>query len=296
MNKQQFFLTIYKNFKKKFSNHGYGNYPIIKELNQFLINQAKSNFAQVDGNKMYLDPNDSLGLSVVPIYDYIETEFVKKQVKNGDIVFDIGANIGYFTLIFAKLVGNKGKVYAFEAEPQNFELLKKNVEINGYQNVILENVAVSKKNGKTELFLSEKNSGMHRIYSSHFCSDKSIQVNMIKLDDYLNNIKFNDKISFIKMDVEGSEFGVLEGMEKTLKENEKLTIILEFVPSCIKEYGAQPKDLLNFLRNYGFIFSFINEESQKIEPIEDTKDFLKKYDGKIIEKKPKRTNLICTKK
>ena len=64
------------------------------------------------------------------------TALVKRIVRNGDIVVDIGAHIGYYTLIFARLVGPKGKVFAFEPEPNNFNLLIKNIKINGYKNII----------------------------------------------------------------------------------------------------------------------------------------------------------------
>jgi len=293
LKKRNFFLSIYKNAKKNLGNKGLGKYPGLKEINKFVISQAKTNFAQVQGHKMYLDPKDSLGLSVNEIYGRIETEIIKNEIQPGNNVLDIGANIGYFTLIFANLVSNTGKVFAFEPEPQNFSLLKQNIEINGYKNVVLENRIVSDRNGKTKLYLSEENAGMHRIYPSHFCSEKFVQVEMLSLDDYFQSNEFNNKINFIKIDAEGSELGVLNGMTNLLESNKKVKIFLEFVPSCIKEFGAKPGDLLSLLKNNGYNFSFINEDTQKLEPVDDMEFLLRRYDGNKLEKHPKRTNLLC---
>ena len=71
------------------------------------------------------------------------TDVVTKEIQPGDTVLDLGANIGYFTLLFAKLVGNNGIVFAFEPEPQNIALLTKNIKINNYKNVTLVPKAVS---------------------------------------------------------------------------------------------------------------------------------------------------------
>ena len=87
-------------------------------------------------------------LSTRGYYEPFITAFVKDMIKEGDIVIDIGAHIGYYTLLFSKLVGKTGKVFAFEAHPDNFTLLKQNVETNGYTNVVVENKAVSNYNGK----------------------------------------------------------------------------------------------------------------------------------------------------
>ena len=106
---------------------------------------------------MFLDSNDSLRLSINGTYSEYETDVMKKIVKKGDVDLDLGANIGYYTLIFAKIVGKNGKVFAFEPDLTNFTLLKKNVEINGYKNVVLINKAVSDKTGKLKLFLNERN-------------------------------------------------------------------------------------------------------------------------------------------
>ena len=154
---------IYTKCEKLLSGHGLNQYSIVRTGAAFLRKRLKSNYVEINGQKMYLDSSDSLRLSINNTYEEFETEIVKKIIKSGDIVLDIGANIGYYTLIFAKLVGNSGKVFSFEPEPTNYELLQKNIMINEYTNVDFFRKAVSNSNQTTKLFLDEKNKGGHTL-------------------------------------------------------------------------------------------------------------------------------------
>ena len=216
MIKRKIFLPLYKSAINKLSGRGLRKYSIFRNAKKYAISSLKSDFAQVQGHKMFLGSKDSLRLSINGVYEEVETGLVNKQIQKGDIVIDIGANIGYYTLIFAKLVGQDGKVFAFEPEPLNFNILTKNIELNGYENVIVEQKAVSDKNGKTRLYISDLTSGMHRIYQSKYCKN-FIDVNLIKLDDYFSKTSFIDEINFLKIDVEGAEFGVLNGISNILQ-------------------------------------------------------------------------------
>ncbi len=129
---------LYRLTEKMIGGHGIGNLPIIQNLNAKAIKHLKDKHVIIDGNKMFLDKNDSLLLSINKIYEENETNFFKNSINKGDIVIDIGANIGYYTLLFARLVGNTGKVYAFEPDPRNCLLLEKNIQINNHKNIILE--------------------------------------------------------------------------------------------------------------------------------------------------------------
>jgi len=211
---------------------------------------------------MFLDSIDSLGVFTKGIHEPFTTEFFKKQIKNGDVILDIGAHIGYYTLLFAKLAGEKGKVYAFEPHPGNFALLKKNVEINGYQNVVLESKAVSDKSGKNRLFISKKGSSVHSIFNIHN-SDKSIEIESIKLDDYFKN--YNGRIDWIKIDIEGAELSALQGMPLLLEKNENVKIVTEFAPCCLEESGIRIEEYFRTLKNFGFHIYNLNETRKKIE-------------------------------
>jgi FkbM family methyltransferase len=213
---------------------------------------------------MYLDPNDSLYLFINEIYEPYETELISSIIKPGSVVLDIGANIGYHTLLFAKLVGQSGKVFAFEPDPANFRLLEKNVSVNGYPNVALEQKAVSNRNEKKKLYLHESNPMMHTIFKSQQRSGlDSVEIDTISLDNYFSN--YGGKIDFIKMDIEGSEYTALEGMQTILQRQNDIKLLVAFNPSAIREYGYKPEQQIDLLVSNGFTVYFANALTKDLE-------------------------------
>lgn len=99
-------------------------YPLMKDLQNYVIEHVTSDFAELMDIKCILDLK-TLKLLVHGVYEKLETDWVKQTIQKGDIVLDVGANIGYYTLTFAKLVGDTGKVFSFEPELFNFNLLQK---------------------------------------------------------------------------------------------------------------------------------------------------------------------------
>ena len=146
------FQEKYEKLARFMINHGLKIKPIIK-INRMVhsvfrksADKFKKSKTKIGNNILYLDSNDSMHLSFNPNYEKDEFDLVKRTIKKGDVVLDIGANIGVYTVLFAEIVGDKGRVYAFEPDPKNFALLKKNIEINKYKNVVLINKAVLNKN------------------------------------------------------------------------------------------------------------------------------------------------------
>ena len=212
-----------KLFFNQFRFHSFIKNSIIWPPYKILVNLLKDpdSIANVQGHKMFLDSMDSLSLSVFGIYEPLETELIKTELKAGDVFLDIGAHIGYYTLIAAEQVGHNGKVIAFEPEPTNFSLLKKNVEMNGYQNVILIQKAVTSRSEKGRLFLSNTNTGNHTLLD-YYNDRNSIEIETISLDDYFND--YEGYVDFVKIDVEGAEATVIQGMTALLQKNEKIKI------------------------------------------------------------------------
>ena len=104
---------------------------------------------------------------------------------------------------------------------------------------------------------------MHRIYKSKYTNNEFVNVDIVKLDDYFKDSKFFDKIDFIKMNVEGSEFGVLKGLIQIL-ENNNVKILAEFIPNSIKEFGFNPQDFISFLQSFGYKIYCTDDQSKKI--------------------------------
>src|SRR6185369_10140974 len=190
-------LAMLKKTALAVSGHGLGRIKPIRALYDFFYRLLKPSSVVIQGQRMWLDDKDSLELATREIYEPMETRLFKREIKPGQTVLDIGANIGYYTLIAAKLVGPTGKVYAFEPDPANFRLLKKNVEGNGHTNVVLVDCAVSDKDQKVRLYLNPSNKGDHRIYDSKD-GRSSIAARTIRLDEFF--IKMDKKVHFIKMD------------------------------------------------------------------------------------------------
>lgn len=222
--------------------------------------------------KMYLDDRDSLRLSVFGIYEEFEVGLLPREITPGDIVVDVGANIGYYSIIFSKLVGAQGKVYAFEPDPVNFSILKKNIELNKCTNVVLEQKALSNKTGKITLYVSEENRGDHRIYDSGDAR-KTVEIEAVRLDDYLTT-RAPHGVNFIKMDVQGAEVAVLEGARDVLRRSAALTMFSEFWPFAITKARRNPREFFAILKESGFSFSDINYPKHAVVPIGDTDAFI----------------------
>ena len=241
-----------------------GPFKIIKALFKFLVSKELEEFpilkkiafyyrwASFQGNKMYVNPRDRVITPLIlkdGVWEAVESKLFKKVIRKGMTVLDLGANVGWYTLIAAKSAGKSGKVYAFEPDADNCALLRKNVQINGYKNVIVEQKAALDHNGKIKLFLSRDNLGDHRTYDSHD-GRKWASAEGIVLDDYFDDN--HKKIDVIKMDIQGAEMAALAGMEKIIRANDKLKMLVEFSPSLIEKSGFSPEDFLNRIVQFGF--------------------------------------------
>lgn len=237
--------------------------PILRSARKQLKAMARLRYLDnVLGHRMYLDAEDSLDLSWNREYEPCETKCCLSQLQQGDVVLDIGANIGYYTLLFARRVGPGGHVFAFEPEPNNFALLTKNVQMNGYTNVTLVNKAVSNTNGRLGLFISKGNNADHRVYDSQDGRD-SVEVESVRLDDYLAD--FTRAVNFIKMDIQGAVYAAAQGMTSLLRKNPDIVLVTEFWPLGILRSGSEPRAFLELLRDLGFAMYRIDEDDQRIE-------------------------------
>lgn len=275
--------------KRLFPNIELFNIPLFGPLAEKTSNVLKLNYVEnVHGHKMYLDEADSLKLSWGGSHEPFETQFFEENVKPGDVIVDIGANIGYYTLYFAKKVTDQGHIYAFEPDPINFGLLEKNIEINEYKNITAVNKAVSNKNEKIKLYICEENRGDHRTYDSQE-GREFVEINATHLDAYF--LDFKKQINLIKMDIQGAEYKAIQGMANLLKRKQDVKLVIEFWPYGLALAGADAKDLFLLLQDIGFSIYEISEKSRSVH--ETTIDELLHT---FTVENQKFTNLLCEKK
>jgi FkbM family methyltransferase len=237
--------------------------PVLVSIHDFLYQcfWPHKNIMEIQGSKMLINIRDKdpamrrtfQAYAAKGIHEEVTTNLFKKIVKRGDVVVDLGANIGYFTLLAARLVGKEGRVFALEPEPKNFGYLTKNIALNNYKNVSTFQKAASDKNGKTELFICSYDTGHHTInqyqgitaYSrGREAEKKAIQIGTVALDSFLAG----QKVNVMKIDVEGAELLAIKGAKETLSKNRDIKIFLEFFPLLLKQMGSSPEELIGVLK------------------------------------------------
>ena len=266
---------LYQKVKNLLGGRGLTKYSFIRKVKNYSFSHLQTDYAEVFGNKLFLNKKGlALAISHYGTYEEVEAKIMEEKIKTGNIVVDIGANIGLHTLNMARIVGNTGQVFAFEPDPSNFKILEKNVKINNYQNIILEQRAVGDKHERTTLYQSD-HPGMHRIFPQTKQAKGQVKVELISLDKYFIDSNLADRINFIKIDVEGMEFGVLKGMKNILKNNKNIKILFEFVPKDTIEAGFIPIELLNYLTSNGFKLYCMDEKTKKLLYVSSNEEILR---------------------
>jgi FkbM family methyltransferase len=240
-----FKFKLYKKIFNLLQGSGVGRIKLLAKISKNVRTNLKPEYVEICGFRIYLDPTDHFGLSVKP---YHIPKIYEKIIKSGDVVVDVGSNIGIHTLYLSKLVGKMGKVYSFEPEPNNFALLKKNVEFNKCNNVIVEQKAISNRTGKIKLSLSDSMAG-HRISNSD-SQENTIIIDSVSLDDYFKN--HDRKIDFIKIDTEGFDGNVIQGMKKIFAKSKNLNMLTEFHSALLKNSDMSPKQFIELIEKNNF--------------------------------------------
>ncbi len=198
-------------------------------------------------------------------YERNNLKYIIDLLKPGDVFFDVGANVGAYTLPAAKKLGTGKNIYSFEPEPGNFRRLDHNCSMNNFsKNVNRFPFAVSAVDGKANLYQSEKiHSGWHSLSEFKDISTGKIEVTTIKLDGFIEKHKIK-KIDLIKIDVEANEFEVLEGCADSLKANIFKIVFIEFNGPRLFEKNKTFHDLINTFREFNYFPQRLNMELVKL--------------------------------
>ncbi len=191
-----------------------------------------------------------------------------KYLKKGDIFLDVGAHIGYLSAIGSGLVGKKGQVHSFEPVPNYFKKLLELSRLTKNHQIFVNNFALGETEGTSILDLNKRVKGwntMVRGFMNPNEIENTIKVRVKSLNDYIFE-KNIEKISLIKMDVEGFEFPVLKGLASYFKKNKaKLPpIIVEIGPKAYPLLGYKIEDFHKFMKKYSYN-SLSLDESRRID-------------------------------
>lgn len=174
-------------------------------------------------------------------YEPDQTRLFQQRIPAGSTVFDVGAHVGYYTVLAAVLAGPRGRVFAFEPNPANHSFLQRHVALNRLGNVTIENAAVSDRNG-TAAFAFGTGSGTGRLDSGG-----TLNVRTLRLDDFCSERGVHPQ--FLKIDVEGAELDVLRGAAATIAANHPVIFLSTHGPQvhadCLawlreRQYALEP--------------------------------------------------------
>ena len=269
----------------------------------FLINHLSKNFkgtsikkinTKKNQFKIIIDPKNGKLDKIIYVCNVFEPEIsklIEKYENKNEIFIDIGANIGYHALYASQFF--KG-VIAFEPLPPACEQLKKSIKINNYKNVTIHQLACSNKEGKSRIYyyrdrLSRATIGKYPVKREHKTKPASLEIKTVALDRFLKKTK--NRIGLIKIDVEGYEPLVIEGMKEIIKKH-KPVIITEYHPTQLD--AIKKGQALGYLETLDKNYRIIDLESRK--KIEDLKKYMKYRYKRVKERISKSDLLLIPKK
>jgi FkbM family methyltransferase len=184
-----------------------------------------------------------------------EKEALLSLVQKGDIVLDVGANEGYLTQLFSNICGSKGKVHAFEPVLKTYKILNQRITLTFCKNVILNNTALGNKIDEIKIFIPDNDSAQASLKQHQQGSwiNRNIKAeicNIITLDHYAEQ-KGIEKINFLKIDVEGAEFFVLEGGQNIIQSSNPV-LYFEICSMWLGEFGVTPYQIIQKVKSYGY--------------------------------------------
>jgi FkbM family methyltransferase len=162
---------------------------------------------------------------------------------------DVGAHAGYYSLAAAKRVGPKGRVYAFEPDPMNRQLLERSKQRNSFPQLLISGQAVGAARGRRNFYLT--NNSLCQGFFVHPFPGVEV-VRTTKVEEVSLDEAIPLPVDLVKIDVEGAELDVLEGMTAIIKQSPALAVLVEWNPSCLRAAGRAPMELPNRLNALGF--------------------------------------------
>lgn len=186
------------------------------------------------------------------IHDKEVIDIARRFIRKGTAALDIGANFGQMCVLFAEMTGPEGKVYGFEAQDKVYRFLRKNIEVSGHHNIVIKEGAVYNESGKTLIF-PEPDFTRFDPYGSNAINpklNKGREVTTFTID----SLNIPEEISFIKVDIQGSDIFALQGAKQTILKN-KMPVLFEFEQDLQEQFSTSFQDYVDFAAEINYRFA-----------------------------------------
>jgi FkbM family methyltransferase len=231
------------------------------------------------------NPNDPVvsGAASLGLYEGPETAFFQSVCRPGMTFLDVGANTGYYSAWAIALMKGKGRIIAFEPDPECRSFLEKTRDANDCRFMDVMPFAASDAEGEVKLFRNPDNRGDNRLYANDLCTEE-IVIRSRPVDVVLSELGI-ETVDLIKIDVQGFEGHVLPGMKATLARSPRVVLLMEFWPWGLAKAGSDAMALVQLLEDLGFTL-FELMKGGLLQPLTDPAALIARLEGRIY------TNLV----
>jgi FkbM family methyltransferase len=233
--------------------------------NNYTFGSGNHTLVDLTDFKMYVPTDDYLigsNIALTKSYEPHVTSLLKTLLKPGMFFVDVGANLGYFSLLAASLIQSEGKVFAFEPSQSNYNYLLLNSKLNHFENIDIYPFAVAEQKSCFEYLMDGSNGAIFEVDLTNAEFAGKVLVRSITLDDTLLNL---EKLNVIKTDTEGSEFRVISGAMSLIKKHRPI-ILSEFSPPMLQSQSkVSGEEYLRKIIQQNYHISVIADVHQLIE-------------------------------
>jgi FkbM family methyltransferase len=233
-----------------------GRTRLVRSVGKYLLPASHAiTCCMRDDTRMLFDLHNPMQFDMYyGLYEPYMRELICALLRPGDVMFDLGAHVGYYTIAAAKRVGEHGAVHAFEPLPANADALQVNLRANQMENVHVNRAAVADASGSLQLHVPpprDHSAGGAATVMDYFPNATALNIPAIALDDYIAAHSIS-RIALMKMDIEAAEVRALRGMTRTLSSQPPRRIISEVNRIRLRDSGYAPDIIHKLLESYAY--------------------------------------------
>lgn len=239
---------------------------LLRRMAQSVIKRLIPPTIDFRGTRIALNQDDAIvsGSLALGCYETFVTDVLEALLRPGMTFFDVGANIGIYTALGARIVGPAGRVVAIEPGPANVAVIRETVRLNSFENVTVAARAAGDRAERVSLYLCGDNPADHRLHDPTG-RRRQVTVETVTLDALAVECGVV-RADVVKIDTQGSEAAVFAGMVQLLAAKPSPVIVAEFWPWGLSQAGANPRELLHRITEAGFLVYEIDGDRRTVLP------------------------------